>query len=84
MSSPRRYLVHDLTGNDTLAQSEMTNRISRKYGFDIVADFVIGMREMHHIVELVFDREDPESTRKMHLIHLCMKEMIDEGAAKGW
>lgn len=73
--------IAPVAGNDALAQFEMTNRLSRKYGFDIIATFIIGMREMHHIVELVFDREDPESRRK---VHLCLKEMIDEGAAKGW
>jgi hypothetical protein len=73
--------IAPVTGSDALAQFEMTNRLSRKYGFDIIADFIIGMREMHHIVELVFDRTDPESRRK---VHQCIKEMIDEGAAKGW
>ena len=68
-------------GDDAAAQFEMTQRLCDKYGLDLIADFIIGMREMHHIVEIVFDREDAEMRRK---VHLCLKEMIDEGAAKGW
>jgi hypothetical protein len=59
----------------------MTQRLCDKYSLDLIADFIIGMREMHHIVEIVFDREDAEMRRK---VHMCLKEMIDEGAAKGW
>jgi len=39
------------------------------------------MREMHHVVEVVFDRSDPDSRRRAHL---CVKEMIHEAAAQGW
>lgn len=52
-----------------------------KYGFDFIGTYIIGMREMHHIVEIVFDREDPDSRRRAHL---CVKEMIVEAANHGW
>ena len=59
----------------------MSRRLNEKYGFDLIATFIIGMREMHHIVEVVFDRTDPDSRRRAHF---CVMEMIDEAAANGW
>ena len=73
--------IAPVTGNDALKQYEMTRRLNNKYGFDFIGTFIIGMREMHHIVEVVFDRKDPDSRRRAHL---CVKEMIDEAAANGW
>lgn len=73
--------IAPVTGKDASAQYEMTRRLNNKYGFDLIATFIIGMREMHHVVEVVFDREDPDSRRRAHL---CVKEMVDEAAARGW
>lgn len=39
------------------------------------------MREMHHIVCLVFDRKDPDSCRRAHRL---ISTLIDEAAARGW
>ena len=33
-------------------------------GFDYMGVFIVGWREMHHVVELVFDRRDPAIKRK--------------------
>ena len=73
--------IAPVTGSEAQEQYKMTRRANEKYGFDFIGTFIIGMREMHHVVEIVFDRSDPESRRRAHL---CAKEMIDEGAAKGW
>ncbi len=73
--------IAPVTGEDAAAQYALTRSCNEKYGFDFIGTFIIGMREMHHIVEVVFDREDPDSRRRAHL---CVKEMIREAAAKGW
>lgn len=39
------------------------------------------MREMHHIVCLVFDREDPDSCRRAHWL---ISQLIDDAAKRGW
>jgi FAD/FMN-containing dehydrogenase len=39
------------------------------------------MREMHHIVCLVFDRKDPDSKRRAHQL---IRMLIDDAAKEGW
>jgi FAD/FMN-containing dehydrogenase len=39
------------------------------------------MREMHHIVCLVFDRKDPDSKRRAHQL---IRTLIDDAAKEGW
>lgn len=73
--------ISPVKGVDAMAQYEMTRRLTGKYGFDFIGTFIIGMREMHHVVEVVFDRSRPESRRNAHK---CVKEMIQEAAAQGW
>jgi len=36
----------------------MTKRRCTEAGFDTICTFVVGMREMHHIVCIIFDRKD--------------------------
>ena len=73
--------IAKVTGNDAVAQYEMTKRRSRELGFDVIVDFVIGMREMHHIVCLVFNRKDAEQRRKAHQL---IRTLIDDAARMGW
>ncbi|OAG02247.1 vanillyl alcohol oxidase [Paraphaeosphaeria sporulosa] len=73
--------IAPVTGDDAEAQYNMTRQLSEKYGFDFIGTFVVGMREMHHIVCIVYDRKDAESRRRAHKM---MKEMIEEAAAKGY
>lgn len=39
------------------------------------------MREMHHIVCIVFNRKDPDSRRRAHWL---IKTLIDDAVARGW
>ena len=41
--------------------------------------FIVGLREMHLIVEIVFDRADPE--RKGAALS-CLRDLVDEAAVK--
>lgn len=41
----------------------------------------ISMREMHHIVCIVFNRKDPDSRRRAHWL---IKTLIDDAVARGW
>jgi 4-cresol dehydrogenase (hydroxylating) len=43
--------------------------------------FVMGWREMHHVVELVFDRRNPEIKRKAHEVFGIL---VKEAAAAGY
>lgn len=47
----------------------------------LVGTFVVGVREMHHIVCIVFDRKDPDSRRRAHWL---LTTLIDDAAKRGW
>ena len=52
-----------------------------EYGFDYLSVFAIGWREMHHVVELVFDRSSPEQIRRAREV---FEILIREAAAAGY
>ncbi|GAJ15010.1 unnamed protein product, partial [marine sediment metagenome] len=73
--------IAKVTGEDAVAQYKVTRRRSEELGFDFIGTFVVGMREMHHIVCIVFDKKDHDSRRRAHLL---IKTLIDDAAARGW
>ncbi|KAH8886543.1 FAD-linked oxidase-like protein [Thozetella sp. PMI_491] len=73
--------ISKVTGDDAEAQYRLTRQRCEEAGFDFIGTFVVGMREMHHIVCLVFDRNDPESCRKAHWV---ITTLIDDAAKRGW
>lgn len=73
--------IAEITGDAAGLQYAVTRRRVLDAGFDFFGTFTIGMREMHHIVCLVFDREDPaQRERALRLI----RTLIDDCAAYGW
>jgi hypothetical protein len=32
--------------------------IRYEYGLDYVAEYIVGMRDMHHVIDVLFDRSD--------------------------
>lgn len=73
--------IAKVTGDDAVAQYQLTRKRCEEAGMDFFGTFVVGMREMHHIVCLVYDRKDPESRRKAHWI---ISTLIDDAAERGW
>ncbi|KAK6068101.1 vanillyl-alcohol oxidase [Seiridium cupressi] len=73
--------IAPVTGNDAQAQYELTRQCVEEHGFDFLWSIVFGLREMHHIVCLVFNREDKESRRRAHAL---IKTLIAEAAKRGW
>ncbi|EXJ69406.1 uncharacterized protein A1O5_07442 [Cladophialophora psammophila CBS 110553] len=73
--------IAKVTGEDAVAQYEVTRRRSEEFGFDFIGTFIVGMREMHHIVCIVFDKKDPDSRQRAHRL---IKILIDDAAARGW
>jgi 4-cresol dehydrogenase (hydroxylating) len=43
--------------------------------------FAIGWRELHHVVELVFDRRDPDVKRRAHAL---FETLVREAASAGY
>lgn len=73
--------VSPVRGLDAANLWEIARGRAVEYGLEIFPAFCVGLREMHLIVEAVFNRDDPTS-RKRTLS--CMRAMIDDAAAKGY
>ncbi|KIY01585.1 uncharacterized protein Z520_03137 [Fonsecaea multimorphosa CBS 102226] len=73
--------IAKVSGSDATAQYQLTRRRSEEFGFDFIGTFVVGMREMHHIVCIVFDRRDEDSKRRAHKL---ISTLVDDAAKRGW
>lgn len=73
--------VSQAKGDETRDQTELAQRILEKYGFDYVAEYIVGWRDMHHIIDLLYDRQDPEETQRAHD---CFSELVNEFGARGY
>ncbi|MGD9728533.1 MAG: FAD-linked oxidase C-terminal domain-containing protein, partial [Nitrospiraceae bacterium] len=68
-------------GSETLKQMALAKRILTKHGLDYTGEFIVGMRDMHHILDMLFDRTDPEMTKAAYQ---CFDELITEFSAEGY
>ncbi|KAJ5813805.1 uncharacterized protein N7503_000555 [Penicillium pulvis] len=59
--------------------AEMKKRC-HEAGLDFIGTFTVGMREMHHTVCIVFNKEDAVEKKKAHWL---IKTLIGDCAAKG-
>ncbi|KAF4306583.1 FAD-linked oxidase [Botryosphaeria dothidea] len=73
--------ISEITGDAANLQYSITKKRVLEAGFDFIGTFTIGMREMHHIVCLIFDRKDAAQREKMHKL---IRTLIDDCAAHGW
>ena len=73
--------VSQAKGSETLKQMKLAKDILGKYGFDYVGEFIVGWRDMHHVVDLLFDRSDAEQMRKAHA---CYEELLQTFAREGY
>jgi 4-cresol dehydrogenase (hydroxylating) len=73
--------VSQSRGTETLKQMELARRILGEHGFDYVGEFIVGWRDMHHIIDLLFDRTDAEETARAHR---CFSTLLDEFTRAGY
>ncbi len=73
--------VSQAKGSETKAQMELAQEILNEYGLDYVAEFIVGMRDMHHIVDVLFDRSDPAETARAHE---CFGKLLSEFGKRGY
>lgn len=73
--------VAQANGSEALEQMVLAKEILGKYGFDYVAEYIIGWREGHHIIDLLFDRTNPEELDKANQ---CFEELLNEFSQRGW
>ena len=68
-------------GGETAGQTALATEIMNKWGFDYAPAYVVGSRELHHIIFLMFDKGSDESSSKAEQ---CMTEMITRFGEQGW
>ena len=73
--------VSPIRGNEAMKQYTMVRDRLHEYGFDYLSIFAIGWRDLHHVVELLFDRRDPAIKRKAEDV---FRVLVHEAAAAGY
>ncbi|WP_353228900.1 FAD-binding oxidoreductase [Novosphingobium sp.] len=68
-------------GSETTGQTKLAREILDKYGFDYTAAYVIGWRDLHHIIALLFDKSDPDQEQRADA---CYRELVTRFGEKGW
>jgi hypothetical protein len=73
--------VSPIRGKDATALCEIANRRQDQHGVEIFQAFCVGLREMHLIVEIVFDKHSPSACEAALA---CMRGMVDDAAKLGY
>jgi hypothetical protein len=73
--------IAKVSGDDAVAQYALTRKRCEQAGLDFIGTFIVGMREIHHIVCLVFNRKDPKSCEKAHWV---ISTLVQDAAERGW
>jgi 4-cresol dehydrogenase (hydroxylating) len=73
--------VSPIRGNEAMKQYTMVRDRLHEYGFDYLSIFAIGWRDLHHVVELLFDRRDPAIKRQAEEV---FRVLVHEAAAAGY
>lgn len=68
-------------GSEFLKSLRLNRAILIRYGFDYMGGVVIGSRHCDHIIELAFDRTNPDEMKRAHD---CFDAMVKENAAAGF
>lgn len=66
---------------DAVALYTLAKRHHQHFGIDLFPAFCVGLREMHLIVELAYDRADAQKRRD---VLGCMRAMVDDAARLGY
>lgn len=73
--------IAPVQGRDATAQFAITMQRCTEAGLDFIGTFTIGIREMHHIVCIVFDRTNEVQKKAAHNL---IKTLIKDCAYRGW
>jgi len=73
--------VSQARGSETDKQARLAKSILNKHGLDYVGEFIVGWRDMHHIIDVLYDRSNEEETRRAYA---CFTELLDEFEKRGY
>ena len=73
--------VSQARGSECDAQYGLAKQILNKHGLDYVGEFIVGWRDMHHVIDVLYDRSSPEETQRANA---CFNELLDEFEKRGY
>lgn len=73
--------VTQAKGSECDKQRGLAKKILNKHGLDYVGEFIVGWRDMHHVIDVLYDRTNPEETERANA---CFNELLDEFAKEGY
>lgn len=73
--------VSQARGSETMKQVALAKKILSRHGLDYTGEFIVGMRDMHHIIDMVYDRTDPDMTKQAYQ---CFDELVKEFLSLGY
>jgi 4-cresol dehydrogenase (hydroxylating) len=72
--------ISPVTGDGALQQFHFMRDKCHEFGFDYIGEFLIGWRDMHHILMLVFDRNsDAQKVAVQELFEVLVAEASSKG-----
>lgn len=73
--------VSQARGSECDKQAKLAKTILNKHGLDYVGEFIVGWRDMHHVIDVLFDRTSEEETRRANA---CFAELLDAFEKEGY
>ncbi|KAF2263005.1 FAD-linked oxidase-like protein [Lojkania enalia] len=73
--------IAPIRGTDATKLWDLAKKSHKEAGIDLMPAFCVGLREMHLIVEIVFDNTDEGMRRRAEK---CLRDMIDDAAKLGY
>ncbi len=73
--------VSEARGSECEKQAQLAKRILHEHGLDYVAEFIVGPRDMHHLIDVLFDRNDVEEVQRADA---CFNALLDEFEKEGY
>lgn len=73
--------VSQARGSECDKQYALAKQILNKHGLDYVGEFIVGWRDMHHVIDVLYDRTSTEETQRANA---CFNELLDEFEKEGY
>lgn len=73
--------ISPVTGDGALQQFNFMRDKCHEFGFDYMGEFLVGWRDMHHVLMLVFERNDERSKQAVKAL---FEVLVEEASAKGY
>ncbi|VVP08190.1 4-cresol dehydrogenase [hydroxylating] flavoprotein subunit [Pseudomonas fluorescens] len=73
--------VSQARGSECDKQQALAKKTLNKHGLDYVGEFIVGWRDMHHVIDVLYDRTNPEETLRANA---CFAELLDVFEQEGY